>query len=219
MKASIRGCAVFFPPCILSEPRSYPPKLTFPPSCLRASLIWRPWARGGRTISCPGPPRSPFPIRSRERISGRQTFASRYCKIATLARRFCMSTSVPGLAIRCICRVCRARGPAPVPATPSPRRAPEYLRLSMNETGTLRTSREGKTPHFCAVHEPFRIVRDLMMVPPVRLELTLPCGNQILSLARLPVPPQGPRAARPDISGSWQAVNSALAIAAAVGAC
>ena len=29
------------------------------------------------------------------------------------------------------------------------------------------------------------------MVPPVRLERTLPCGNQILSLTRLPIPPQG----------------------------
>ncbi len=29
------------------------------------------------------------------------------------------------------------------------------------------------------------------MVPPVGVEPTLPCGNQILSLARLPIPPQG----------------------------
>lgn len=29
------------------------------------------------------------------------------------------------------------------------------------------------------------------MVPPGRLELPRPCGQQILSLSRLPIPPQG----------------------------
>lgn len=35
------------------------------------------------------------------------------------------------------------------------------------------------------------------MVPPVRLERTLPCEKQILSLSRLPVPPRGLRASGP----------------------
>lgn len=35
-----------------------------------------------------------------------------------------------------------------------------------------------------------------VLVPPGRLELPLRCRKQILSLPRLPIPPQGPRAAR-----------------------
>ena len=39
------------------------------------------------------------------------------------------------------------------------------------------------------------------MVPPGRLELPRPCGQQILSLPRLPIPPQGPMR-RPGRRGS-----------------
>lgn len=45
---------------------------------------------------------------------------------------------------------------------------------------------------------PFKVLAGLdgqkeKMVPPVRLERTLPCGKQILSLSRLPIPPRGRR--------------------------
>ena len=47
------------------------------------------------------------------------------------------------------------------------------------------------------------------MVPPVRLERTRPCGQQILSLPRLPVPPRGPETPR-DYRDRGRRVNGAI---------
>jgi hypothetical protein len=40
----------------------------------------------------------------------------------------------------------------------------------------------------------------IFLVPPGRLELPRPCEQQILSLPRLPVPPQGPATRRRAVS-------------------
>ena len=50
------------------------------------------------------------------------------------------------------------------------------------------------------------------MVPPARLELALSYLNQILNLARLPIPPQGPCDQAAQFSHSGARVNAAFAI-------
>ncbi len=59
------------------------------------------------------------------------------------------------------------------------------------------------------------------MVPPARLELALSYLNQILSLARLPIPPQGPWGEAPQFSHSTDQVNGPVghrrAVAEAMG--
>lgn len=61
-----------------------------------------------------------------------------------------------------------------------------FAHLRQNGPRQIGTSHE----HRC-IQSYLMFLVTLCMVPPVRLERTRPCGHQILSLACLPIPPQG----------------------------